>query len=248
MQLSIGLTTVDLLHENGSLLASRDDLCACFGLTRPEYEHMMTFMPPETEPCRDGYLPLGAFLKAVSQVMHQDLSDPELHSAEQLRELELRTHNYIFLLGALGYDLLGSHQDEVGRAGAAAAGMGSADELPDTAALCRELEHVSERMATAARLMSTVSGTLQHLADADAGTAADSLRTREKLHRTASDLYDLMHVTSWEYTRWYALCSARFFMNPAAASSPASSPASRQEAADAASPSRTTPSSQEQDS
>ena len=213
MQLSIGLTKVDLVHEQGSLLASRDDLCACFGLTRPEYEHLLTHLPPETMACREDYLPLGAFLTAVSHIMHQDLADPERRTAEQLHELELRTHNYIFLLGALGYDLLGSHQDEVSQADAAAAGAGEAGALPETQTLCRELEGITVCLKAIDQLKAAVLQKLQGLTEHAANSPETSSEAIQDLHRTTSDLYDLMHTTCWEYTRWYALCSARFFMN-----------------------------------
>ena len=109
MQLHIGMTSVDLVHENGSLLAKLEDLCACFGLTDPEYRELETHMP-KARPCRQGYVPLGVFLAAMSHFMQDNFNAAmtEQRTREQLRELELRTHNYIFLLGALGHDLLGS--------------------------------------------------------------------------------------------------------------------------------------------
>ncbi len=210
MQLSIGLTSVDLLHENGSLLARRDDLCACFGLTNPEYEELEAYMP-KALPCREGYIPLGAFLAAMSHVMHAALSDAmnEQRTAEQLHELELRTHNYIFLLGALGQDLLGSPQRMEGADSGTDLGEDAEkarerqSSCADSATLKNELSAIAQHM----RLLGELEGDIVQLLDSM--PAQDEVKSLA-LHKAATSLLDLMHTTCWEYTRWYALYSASF--------------------------------------
>ncbi len=211
MQLHIGITSVDLVHENGSLLAKREDLCACFGLTDPEYRELETHMP-KARPCRQGYVPLGVFLAAMSHFMQDDFNAAmtEERTREQLRELELRTHNYIFLLGALGHDLLGSPLGS--------GDFGDADSL--------DMQQVTERrkkMAADASLkhmkgeLMIVSQRMRHMADLGLAVA-DLLEdlpkrgqdTAHELYCTAVNLLDLMHTSCWEYTQWFGRYSSCF--------------------------------------
>ena len=213
MQLHIGMTSVDLVHENGSLLAKLEDLCACFGLTDPEYRELETHMP-KARPCRQGYVPLGAFLAAMSHFMQDDFNAAmtEQRTREQLRELELRTHNYIFLLGALGHDLLGSPL------GSMDGESGSGDSL--------DMEQVTERrkrMAADASLkrmkgeLTMVCQRMRYMGDLGLAVA-DLLEdlpkrgqdTANELYGTAMNLLDLMHTSCWEYTQWFGRYSACF--------------------------------------
>lgn len=199
MHMRIGMTKVDFLHEKGSLIADIEGLCSCFGLTTPEFEEVRAALP-ETFPCRDGYLPLGAFLTAISHVIREQtqLSQEEALSMDQLHELELRTHNYILLVGALGQDLLGS------RIASEFTGHEPVVELKALSAmeLTEELKGFAVHLKEMSELCLTVFDLLKSLNKENESAIG--------LYRTATQLLDMIHTSCWEYTRWYSLYTTSF--------------------------------------
>ena len=199
MHMRIGMTRVDFLHEKGSLIADVDGLCSCFGLTTPEFEEVRAALP-ESFPCREGYLPLGAFLTAISHVIKEQtrLSREDSLSMDQLHELELRTHNYILLVGALGQDLLGSR---------IASEFTGNEPVVELKAL--SVEELTSELKSFAANLKTMGEHCISIFD-----LLDSLNKENEsaisLYRTATHLLDMMHTSCWEYTRWYSLYTTSF--------------------------------------
>ena len=197
MQMRIGVTSIDFQHENGSLLAEIAGLCACFGLTRPELEDLFAKMPAAL-PCREGYVPLGAFLTACSQLLRESMTlcEEGALSREQLRELELRTHNYILLVGALSQDLLGSCQSLP----AISSAPGPQVQPLTAGELHTELASFTQTLKSMARICLELFDSLE--------TMTDASRPPSSLFGTATSLLDMIHTACWEYTRWYSLYQA----------------------------------------
>ena len=183
MQMRIGVTSIDFQHENGSLLAEIAGLCACFGLTRPELEALFAKMPAAL---------------ACSQLLRESMTlcEEGALSREQLRELELRTHNYILLVGALSQDLLGSCQSLP----AISSASGPQVQPLTAGELHTELASFTQTLKSMARICLELFDSLE--------TMTDASRPPSSLFGTATSLLDMIHTACWEYTRWYSLYQA----------------------------------------
>ncbi|MDO5536774.1 MAG: hypothetical protein Q4F72_04525 [Desulfovibrionaceae bacterium] len=210
MQMMIGITPVDFLHENGSLLADIRGLSECFGLTVPELDEL-TDQLPEIFPVREGYIPLGLFLSAFNKIMREDLKDEPQgeFSMSRLREIELRAHNYVFLVGFMGRDLLGAAHGHPGFDPESGMEHAAGPDDPETEAPAAEPAPADPKALWKAigefgRMLHDSAELYTDLQDQLAGLEPGA-ELPDEFYDTATSLLDMMQSACWEYTRWYSL-------------------------------------------
>lgn len=201
MELHLGLASIDVKHSRGSLLAEIEGLRSCFGLTTPEFDDLRAKAPAIDAATVDGYVPLAVFLSAMGENLKERLDGLGLSmSVPELREMEIRWHTQILLVGVLARDLLGGIEAAPGTELAATV-TAPKDPHPRVAPMPSE-KQMRSRFDSISTLLDDMCA-LRNCLREDMENADFTTPLSRETCLMATNFYDGCQTLAWNVTSWY---------------------------------------------